>query len=260
MTGALDAIPLSLLLPLTIAMVLACIELGFRLGRHRAAIADPEKESSAGAMASASLALLAFLLAFTFSFAASRVEARRLVLVEEANAIGTTYLRTSVLPAAEREAARTWLREYTDARLSAVQPGGLDEAVRRSVEIQGRLWEQAAGLAEAAPGSIMLGLYLEALNAMIDVHTTRLTEGARVRVPGVVWAVLYGLTILAMIEMGYQMGLGGRRRTLATPAFALAFSTVILLIADLDRAQQGSIRQSQEAMLELRQSMAEPAR
>jgi hypothetical protein len=81
-----------------------------------------------------------------------------------------------------------------------------------------------------------------------------------VRVPAVVWTVLYGLTFLAMIEMGYQMGLGGKRRTLATPAFALAFATVILLIADLDRAQQGSIRQSQEAMVDLRESMAEPPR
>lgn len=244
----------------TVALVLVCIEVGFQLGRRRAVLIEPEKESSAGAMASASLALLAFLLAFTFGFAASRVEARRLVLTEEANAIGTAYLRTSVLPEAERERARAWLREYTDARLEGVRPGKLDEAIQRSVELQGQLWEQATGLAAAAPGSIMLGLYLEALNAVIDLHTTRITEAARVRIPTILWAVLYALTILSMVEMGYQMGLGGRRRTLATPAFALAFTTVVFLIADLDRAQDGSIVQSQQAMVELRESMTEPRR
>lgn len=253
--GLFDKLPIFAVYTLTIALVLVCIEAGFRIGRRRALVAEPEKESAAGAMASASLALLAFVLAFTFGFAASRVESRRHALVEEANAIGTAYLRTSMLPEAERERARAWLREYTDVRIEGARPGGLDEAIRRSVEIQSRLWEHAAGVAEAAPGSIMLGLYLESLNEMIDLHTTRITEGARVRVPAVVWLVLYALTILAMAEMGYQMGLGGRRRTLVTPAFAFAFATVILLIADLDRPQEGSIVQSQQAMVDLRQSM-----
>ena len=253
----LDFLPLWAFFALTVAVVLASLEAGFRIGRRRAASAEPEKESSAGAMANASLALVAFLLAFTFGFAASRVEARRRTLLDEVNAIGTTYLRAGMLPAAERASARALLREYADVRLEGARSGKVDEAIRRSVEIHGLLWEQAAALAERSPGSIVLGLYLQTLNQMIDLHTTRVTESLRVRVPAAMWAVLFAITVLAMLEMGYQTGLGGRRRPLSTPAFALAFSAVIFLIADLDRPQAGWIGVSQDVLVELRQSMAE---
>jgi hypothetical protein len=258
--GPLDFLPLWVLFGLTIALVLLSIEVGFRIGRRRAAIAEPEKESSAGAMANASLALLAFLLAFTFGFAASRLEARRSVLLEEVNAIGTTYLRAGTLPQPERAQARDLLREYVDVRLAGVRSGEIDEAIRHSVEIQTRLWESAAALAERSPNSIVLGLYLQTLNEMIDLHTKRVTEVLRVRIPAIIWVVLFAITVLAMVEVGYQTGLGGRRRPLSTPAFALAFAAVILLIADLDRPQAGWIRVSQQSMVELRQSMVETSR
>jgi hypothetical protein len=257
--GPLDFLPLWALFGLTIALVLLSIEAGFRIGRRRAAIAEPEKESSAGAMANASLALLAFLLAFTFGFAASRLEARRSVLLDEVNAIGTTYLRAGTLPQPERAQARALLREYVDVRLAGARSGEIDEAIRRSAEIQTQLWESAAALAERSPGSIVLGLYLQTLNEMIDVHTKRLTA-LRVRIPAIIWIVLYAITVLAMAEIGYHTGLGGRRRPLSTPAFALAFAAVILLIADLDRPQAGWIRVSQQSMVELRQSMVETSR
>ena len=87
------------------------------------------------------------------------------------------------------------------------------------------------------------------------MHTTRLMQGVRVRIPGIIWIVVYAITALAMGEMGYQTGLGGRRRPLSTPAFAVAFAAVVLLIADLDRPQAGWIRVSQDAMVALRASM-----
>lgn len=253
----LDLLPLWAFFALTTGIVLISIEAGFRIGRRRVAIGEPEKESSAGAMANASLALVAFLLAFTFGFAASRFEARRLVLLDEVNAIGTTYLRAGTLPVAERASARALLREYADVRLEGSRSGKLDEAIRRSLQIQSLLWDQAAALAERSPSSIVVGLYLQTLNQMIDLHTTRVTESVRVRIPPAVWGILFAITVLAMLEMGYQTGLAGRRRPLSTPAFALAFAAVILLIADLDRPQSGWIRVSQQALVELRQSMAE---
>ena len=102
----------------------------------------------------------------------------------------------------------------------------------------------------------MLGLYLQSLNEMIDLHTTRLTESLRVRIPPILWLVIGAVTALSMGEMGYQTGLGGRRRPRSTPAFALVFASVILLIADLDRPQGGYIGLSQDAMVELRTSMS----
>ena len=252
--GPLDVIPVPLVSLLAIAFVVFFLELGFRAGR-RTASPDMEKESSVGAMVSASLALLALLMAFTFSFAASRIEARRSVFLDEVNAIGTVYLRTRVLPVPTRDDARVLLREYADVRISAAASGKVQPAVRRSVEIQNQLWESAAALAEANPGSLVLSLYLQALNEMIDLHTTRLVESLGVRIPGIVWAVIGAITALSMSGMGYQMGLGGRRRPRSTPAFAIAFALMVLLIADLDRPQGGWIRLSQGALIELRASM-----
>jgi len=255
--GSLDFLPLWVLFLLTVAGVLLCIEAGYRLARHRAASDDHEKESSAGAMANASLGLLAFLLAFTFGFAANRVEARRNLMLDEVNAIGTTWLRTATLPEAERAQPRALLREYVDTRLAAARSPDVEVEIRRSVELQTRLWEHAAALAVRQPTSIVVGLYLQTLNETIDLHTKRVTETLRLRVPGVVWTVLYLVTALSMAEMGYHMGLGGIRRPLSTPALAITFASVVLLIADLDRPQSGWIRGSQEPMLELRQSMEE---
>lgn len=253
--GLIDAVPLWALFLATTCYVLAAIELGFRVGRTRSRSRDPEKESPVGAMVGASLGLLAFLLAFTFGFAASRFETRRTVLLDEVNAIGTAYLRTGLLPEPARSDARRLFREYVDVRLEAVSSGRIDAAIARSLELQRQLWEGAEGLARTGSDSLPLVFYLQSLNEVFDLHTTRLTEGLRVRVPAVIWLVLYAVAALAMIELGYQTGLAGRRRPLSIPALALAFAAVMLLIADLDRPQEGMVRVSQRAMLELRQSM-----
>jgi hypothetical protein len=255
--GPLDLVALWLLFLLTIGFVLLAIEAGFRLGRRRSTVVEPEKESPVGAMVGASLGLLAFLLAFTFGFAASRFEARRTVLIDEANAIGTAYLRTATIPEPLRSESRRLWREYAEVRLRGATPTETDAAIRRSVELQGDLWQGAAALGERNPDSIVAGLYLQALNSVIDLHTKRVTESLRVRVPAVIWLALYAITGLAMAELGYQTGLSGRRRPLSIPALALSFAAVILLIADLDRPGAGMVRVSQQAMVELLQSMPE---
>jgi hypothetical protein len=144
-----------------------------------------------------------------------------------------------------------------DSRLEAVRTGKLEEGIQQWEELQKRLWGSAAALARANPTSIAVGLYLQTLNEMIDLHTTRLNESVRVRIPVTIWAALYALTVIAMLEMGYQTGLSGKRRPLSVPAFALAFAVVIYLIADLDRPQAGLIRVSQQPLVELRQSLSE---
>lgn len=251
----MDLVPLWLLFPATIALVLLGIETGFRIGRRRTAVADPEKDAPVGAMVGASLGLLAFLLAFTFGFAATRVEARRTALLDEVNAIGTAYLRTDLIPEPARAHARDLLREYVDVRLAAARSGAIHAAIGRSLAIHSALWRDAAALGSANPQSVAAGLYAQALNAVIDLHTTRVTGALRVRVPAVIWFVLYAVAALAMMELGYQTGLSGRRRPLSIPALALAFSAVMLLIADLDRPDAGMVRVSQQAMADLRDSM-----
>jgi hypothetical protein len=111
--SALDAIPLWGFFGLTMLLVLLFIEGGYRLGRYRLTRSEHEKEAPVGAMVAALLGLLAFILAFTFGLAAQRFDTRRQVLLDEANAIGTTYLRAAMLPERGDE-IRALLREYVD--------------------------------------------------------------------------------------------------------------------------------------------------
>src|SRR4051812_10549434 len=115
----LDIIPIWAVFAGVLVAMLLCIETGHRGGRWRAARTDREKEGTVGGMVAPELGLLAFLLEITFSVAAAGFETRREVLLEEANGIGTAYLRAAMLRPNQRDEVRQLLRDYVDARLAA---------------------------------------------------------------------------------------------------------------------------------------------
>src|SRR6478736_1341916 len=121
-TTVLDQLPLWGLFLTIVVLVLAAIEGGYRLGSYRHRQEGREKEAPVGAMVGATLGLLAFMLAFTFGMAASRFDTRKQLVLDEANAIGTTYLRAAMLPE-KRDEVRDLLRSYVDARLEGVRCG-----------------------------------------------------------------------------------------------------------------------------------------
>src|SRR5437016_4874308 len=156
----LDVLPLWGLFVLILLVVLLSVECGYRLGKYRRSRQEQEKEAPVGTMVGATLGLLAFMLAFTFGLAATRFDTRRQVLLDEANAIGTTYLRAGMLPD-RREEIRTLLRAYVDARLEAVWSGNVTAGIRRSEHLQDQLWAQAVGIGEHNPTSIVVGLFVQ---------------------------------------------------------------------------------------------------
>jgi hypothetical protein len=253
MSGLFDALPLWGVFVVTVALVLGAVEAGYRLGSLRAAAAKHEKEAPVGAMVGATLGLLAFLLAFTFGFGANLYQEKRAVLLEEANAIGTAYLRADFLPAAET--ARRLFREYVDVRLAAAQTGKVDTAIDRSEQIQTELWMLGSESALENPSSLPVALFVQALNDVIDVHSKRVTIALRTRIPAAIWVSLYAIAFFAFGTMGYHSGLAAANRSFAVLAVALIFSAVIWLIKDLDTAQEGALRVSQQAMVDLRDSM-----
>lgn len=257
-TRLLDGLPLWGFFLATVALVVLSIEGGYLLGRSRHALVNQEKEAPVAAIVAATLGLLAFMLAFTFSLAATRFDARRMVVLEEANAIGTSNLRAGLLPEPNRSEIQRLFRDYIDARLEAVHPNLTKQAVARSSEIHRALWAQATSVAAEDPHSIVTGIFIQSLNEVIDVHAKRAMLALHNRVPEMVWLVLYLITGLAMTALGYQEGLSGSRRSLAVLALAFTFSSVMWLIADLDRPQEGLLRIGQHAMIELRESLANP--
>jgi hypothetical protein len=252
-----DPLPIWLLLLGTVVGAFFSVELGFRLARYRMRRSDDEKEASVGGMVGATLALLAFMLAFTFGLAASRFDDRRRIVLDEANAIGTTYLRAAMLSEPICAESRSLLRQYVDVRLEAAGVGKVNEAISKSEQVHERLWSQALAAAERDRSPIT-GLFIQSLNEMIDLHAKRVMVAVRSRVPGAIWIVLYLLAILAMAAMGYQEGLTSTRRSPAALALVIAFSLVLILIVDLDRPGAGLLRVSQQSMIDLQNSMSVP--
>ena len=255
----LDYLPLWVLFLAACALTGLALEIGYRVGTWRHARVAEEKESPVGAMVGSILGLLAFLLAFTFSMAASRFDERRHMVLEEANAIGTTYLRTRLLPEPHRTEAAKLLREYVDVRLPDFRQGDVAETVaqviKRSDELHEQLWSHAVAAAEKKPTPIT-ATFVNALNEMIDLHAKRLLVATRNRIPFIIWIMLIALAILGMASMGYQSGLVATRRSPAMVGMILAFAGVLFLIADLDRGHEGLLTVSQQSMIDLQKSMA----
>jgi hypothetical protein len=250
----LDIVPIWLLFVAVCVFTGLALEAGYRLGKWRHTRTAGEKETAVGAMVASILALFAFMLAFTFGMAASRFEARRVVVLEEANAIGTTYLRTRLLHEPQRSASARMLREYVDVRISGVQDGKTREAITRSEELQESLWAEAVREAESHPGEIT-ALYIQSLNETIDLHSKRVQIGLRSRVPIVIWAGLFALALLGMSSVGYHAGLSETRRSPAMFGLVLAFAGVFYLIAELDRSNEGLLKVGQQAMIDVQRSM-----
>jgi hypothetical protein len=254
-TYPLDIFPFWAMLLIIAAVAWLAIELGFRAGRSRRKHHQGERSEAVNAIQASILALLAFLLAITFGMAAERYGARKTAVTTEANAIGTCYLRADLLPEPIGTEVRSLLRDYVDARLRGVKPGQLRAAIDRSEELHAELWSHAAASISMNPGSHGPALFTASLNTMIDLHEIRVVAGVYNRIPLGIWAALYTVSILAMLSVGYGIGLSGSARSITTVALALAFSIVMALVMDLDRPQAGLLTIDQNAMMDVRESM-----
>jgi hypothetical protein len=235
----------------TMGLMFLGLRIGVSRGKKRLESGKGKLEVS-GAMVGAVMGLLSFLLAFTFNSAASRAEARRALVVKDANAIEQTSLRAGFLEEGPRVRLRGLLRDYVDVRLKVVLGGSnVAEGLRETARLQAEMWQLVEEAGRREPGSIAVGLLVQSLNEVIDLNVERVTVGIRNRVQPTIWATLYLLLGAAMIMLGTQIGQSGTRHFELEVALALTFSTVLFLIADLDRPQEGLLRVSQEAMLDL---------
>jgi len=248
-----DAIPIWGLFVGTILLALASVDAGYRWARHRQRERELEKEAPVGAMGGATLGLLAFLLAFTFGHAADGFHARKVALVEETNAIRMTYLLSDVIPEAQRTEIRTVLREYVDQRLRW-STGQRDEPGQSAGALLDRLWKAAAIVGEQNQGGV--DVFLSSVGRVIELQQERIMVRERSRIPGAYWAVLYLVAVLALGSVGYHGGVAGTIRSPVMVAVAIAFSAVIMVIADLDRPGQGFINVSQQPLVDLREILA----
>lgn len=243
-------IPLWALFPFVVAVVLLSAEAGYRLGLRRSRIDPDEKNAPIGGLVGAVLGFTAFLLAFTFGAGATRYDARRQLVLREANAIETAYLQADLLPGPERTAAREALVVYLKLRVQGVTALLRSDAQAQTAVLLDKLWSTAMSANTQDPDSPTIALFTASLNEVISLDRERLAAG-RNRIPGGIWGGLLVLTVIGMAAMGFQFGLVGRRSWGEVILLALAFTLVIVLIVDLDRPQEGLIQVSQQPFRDL---------
>jgi len=260
LTGALDATPLWIVGIGLIAAMGATATIGWLARRwmeSRAGSGDEKASGQEGYIVSGVLGLLALLLGFTFSLAIERYEGRRALVLEEANDIGTAYLRAQLLPSPNRDRVSGILVAYTDNRIAlgtTEAPGERrDTLVRQNDRLLTDLWAETVAVMPAIRDAEFSGAYVESVNAVIDMDTARKVARG-LHVPSEVFVLLLIYQIVSAGVLGFV--LYGRHGVALTGLLGLLFTLSLLLIMDIDRPVSGGVRESQRPMLILKDSLA----
>lgn len=228
------------------AGMLACFEVGRRIGRVRLARDEPGLSVGSGPIEAAIFGLLGLLLAFTFSGAASRFETRRSLITEETNAIGTAYHRLDVLPGDLQPKLRQMFRRYVEVR-ATVYRDQADTAVIASREAEGaalqdEIWAAATQALHRPETPVQAEVFLlSALNEMFDMATTR--AGATMNhPPTVIYYLLAGLSLVSALLVGYVMCGTQLRSWFDMLLLSVTLSVTFYVILDLEYPRAGAIR------------------
>jgi hypothetical protein len=233
-------------------------EIGRRVALYRRDLGA--ERTGIGAVEGAVFGLMGLMLAFSFSGAMSRWDTRRDQVVEEANRIGTAWLRLDLLPADRQPALRELFRRYLDLRLAAYQ--GLShtevsfEEIARANALQLEIWKSAVGACLVPEGERARILLLPALNDMIDITTTR-TMATQTHPPAIITVLLLGLVLASSLLAGAAMAHPHSRGWVHMTCFALVMSISVYMIMDLEYPRLGLIRIDavDEVLVGLRSSM-----
>jgi hypothetical protein len=242
------------------AGILASLEIGYRLG-HNNVKKNPDRAfEGTGAMEAAIFSLLGLLLAFSFSGATARFDARRQLIVQEANTISTAYQRLDLLPASDQPAFCHLFREYLDARLQAFQKildrPAADQDFARAAQIEQQIWSQALAAGRNDPSQNVSRLLLPALNQLSDVANQR-AVALESYMPELIFWLLVCVTLMGAVLAGHAMARRARRSWLHMVLFSAIISLTISVMFDFNYPRYGLIRvdAADKALLQLRDSM-----
>lgn len=223
--------------------------------RRDAAAGLEHKDNYEGYLVSAVLGLLALLIGFTFSLAVDRFETRRGLVLEEANAIGTAYLRSQMLDAPHRAQLSNLLVAYADNRLilaKARDPEDLSRLLATNDRLITDLWTATVAAFPTIRDYDFSSTYVESMNAVVDLDASR-KAARQVRIPAEVFLVLFFYMVVTAGVLGYVL-IGPRGR--ATGIFVMCLTTLALMLAlDIDRPTRGGIIEGQGPMEALVRSM-----
>ncbi|MBK6730098.1 MAG: hypothetical protein IPG60_03715 [Bacteroidetes bacterium] len=244
----------------TVFIVLIALTVGYQLAvylKKKNTIID---DGPANTLVAAVMGLLAFILAFAFSVTTNRFDTRKGLLLEEVNTIETLYMRADLIPEQYQAQVKKDIIDYVNARVQLIHaPDSIEYYAQRSIELQNDIWSVSKTLAnEDLQNADIVSLFIGSVNDLITMQNMRYTVGIMYRIPTAVWALLYILILFSMLSMGYLFGLKKERNWYMFIILSIAFSAVIILIADLDKSGTSTtsiIKVSQQPMLDLQQRL-----
>jgi ribosomal protein S19 len=246
----------AVLLVLLVGLSELAWRMGFACSRRKS-----EADKDSGTVRSAVLALLGLLLGFSFALAGQRHEARRELLVEEANSIVTTARRAQLLPVSHVANVIQLLREYVPVRIEAHREGQFSDQFattrKRSAELQDRMWAEAVAAAAEQPTSITAS-FIASLNETIDLEAKRVAA-KRNHVPGAVWLLLLCVAGCGLWLVSYPAGTSGHHSILERFVFPVLIAIVIAIITDIDTPRSGLISVDERPLLELNETLSSPS-
>lgn len=249
-----------LLVSLVAVVVIFATAIGWSIGKAVRPRSEDLREPFS-VMQGALLGFMGLVLAFGLSLAVGRYEARRAAVVDEANAIGTTYLRAETIAEPQRSQSLALLRRYTDTSLivSHTVPGSAAQvrATSASERLQRQLWTLAGQALNTAPTASAPRLYVESLNEMFDLESSRVASlSNRVPTPVLILEILGASIAIGALAL-HLATIGGRG--VFTVVIAAGLVIVILLVTfDLDRPVRGFIRVPVGPLVQVRAEMVAP--
>jgi hypothetical protein len=234
------------------------VEIGYRWGLRDAPGSVPLSHEGVASVEASAYALLGLLLAFSFAGATNRLENKRQVVLDEANAIGTAYLRVDLLPEQAQPPIRRQFKRMIDARLASYEHRQDTAQVERDLADMARAQEQiwAMTVAASTGSSSTSFLVIPPLNSMIDLATSR-RVALQYHLPGLILGLLIGASILSGLLAGYSMSKRMRRSWFHVFAYALLLAMTVYTVLDLDQARFGliNIDVSYQPLIELRNTI-----
>ena len=237
---------------------LAILSLSARIGIAFALRLRPVKEDERDDLLlviNASLTLLALLIGFTFSMAVSRYDQRKNYEEQEANAIGTEYVRTDLLPEADASEVRHWLIQYLNQRLlfyTVRDPHQREVVNNETAKLQAKMWSAVQGVTGTQPPPIAV-LTLSGMNDVLN--SQGYTQAAWLnRIPVEAWSLMAMLAICCCLLTSYP---AHRSSFLLLGILPFLVSIAFFLIADIDSPRRGVVRVSPQNLIILSQSLHE---
>ena len=248
----LDILPIWAFFVGMVIVVLAASEIGFHIGiRLQDRGSNPGESRMTSSVVGGMLGLVAFLMAFSIGITISNHSERKNMVITEANAIGVAWLRAGFLEETDSKLLRKMLREYAEVRIAAANLEiEMPAVIARSEQIHEDMWIIIERSVRQGNDTDIMTSLVEAVNDLIKTHSIRI-NAAHKRLPSILGMVLIMSTILSFLLVGVASSADRKRDTPAIFLFAIVFTSVLMIMVDLDRPQEGTLTVSQAAMTDV---------